>query len=60
MDKPITYCNHCGKPIEDIKELAFFRVKKNGNWVAAELCTECHKELTYIVEQFCSGKDEGK
>lgn len=59
MDKPITYCDHCGKPIEKIQDFAFFRVKKKGKWVAAELCTKCHEKLTYIVEQFCTrGENE--
>ena len=60
MDKPITYCAHCGKPIERIQDLDFFRVKKNGHWEAAELCTKCHEKLTYIVEQFCTRKDDNK
>ena len=53
-------CNHCGKLIESMENSGFFRVKKKGKWVTAELCTKCHKELTYIVEQFCTRKDDNK
>lgn len=49
-------CNHCGKQTTQTKNVTF-RVMRDGEWIEASLCEECHNKLTYIVEQFCGHKE---
>lgn len=57
MKEAITYCNHCGKPIEKIRDFTFFRIKKGDKWETADLCEECYDMLTHIVQLFCTRRD---
>lgn len=50
-------CNHCGKEIDESKNISF-KTKEDNEWKVAYLCEECDAELTSIVEQFCTKEEQ--
>lgn len=54
MTKIITYCDHCGKVLNDMEDYGSSEIEIAYVEFTADLCKECHEELVKMVKDFCS------
>lgn len=56
MQKTITYCDHCGKELDIMKDYCDMKIDVCSHLYDVDLCTECYRELDYMISQFCQFK----
>lgn len=54
MTKIITYCDHCGKELNDMVDYGSSSIEIAYVEFQADLCEECHDHLVKMVKDFCS------
>ena len=54
MVKTITYCDHCGKELDIMKDFYDTEVIVCASWCNVDLCEECYEKLKHMVKQFCN------
>lgn len=60
MQEMVFTCDHCGKKLDGMKDYTDTEFDTINEWFKADLCTECYKEISCIIKQFCNrkGQDE--
>ena len=58
MKEAKTFCDHCGKQINQFTEYGDLEIELNHIGIETDLCAECFDELCDIIKNFC--KKEGK
>lgn len=56
MRKIIFTCDHCGKEMDDMRDYSEMKIDNFIDWIEADLCSECFRELNDIVLQYCNKK----
>ena len=54
MTKITTYCDHCGKELNDMEDYISCEIQIAFTEIEADLCNECRAELTEIAKGFCT------
>lgn len=54
MTKIITYCDHCGKDLNDMEDYGSSEIEIAYVEFQVDLCKECHEQLVKMVKDFCS------
>ena len=54
MTQITTYCDHCGKVLDDMKDYIGAEIEVCYEEYTHDLCDECRKQLTKLVKDFCS------
>lgn len=54
MTKVITYCDHCGKVLNDMEDYGSSEIEIGYVDFEADLCKACHTELVKRVKDYCS------
>lgn len=60
MRKTIYTCDHCGKEIDEMRGYTDMKIDNFINYVEADLCSECFRELDDIVLQYVNKKKDAK
>jgi hypothetical protein len=47
-----TYCDHCGKVLNEMQDYCDTEIEVKG-WFKCDLCNRCISELDLIVFNFC-------
>lgn len=58
MRKTIFTCDHCGKEMDDMRDYSEMKIDNFIDWIEADLCSECFRELNDIVLQYCNKKKD--
>lgn len=56
MHKMLYTCDHCGKEINEIRDYTDMKFDDFINYVEADLCSECFRELDDMVLQYVNKK----
>ena len=56
MRKTVFTCDHCGKEIDEMRDYTDMPIDNFINYVKADLCSECFRELDDIVMQYINKK----
>ena len=56
MRKTVFTCDHCGKEIDEMKDYSDMKIDNFINYVEADLCSKCFRELDDIVMQYINKK----
>lgn len=48
-----SYCDHCGKEIEVMRDYDEIDIEVCAQWFKVDLCKECGEQLNKIVAEFC-------
>lgn len=51
-----SYCDHCGKEIEVMRDYDEIDIEVCAQWFKVDLCKECGEQLNKIVAEFCKKK----
>ena len=54
MTKITTYCDHCGKELNNMEDYGCSEIEIAYVEFQADLCKECHEQLVKTVKDFCS------
>ena len=54
MKELVTTCDHCGKKLDEMKDYADTEFDVIDEWLKADLCSECYKEISQLIKQFCN------
>lgn len=57
MTKIITYCDHCGKVLNDMDDYGGSQIEIAYFEIEADLCKQCHGQLVKTVKDFCNHKE---
>ena len=57
MTKIITYCDHCGKVLNDMEDYAGSQIEITYIEIEADLCKQCHGQLVKTIKDFCAYKE---
>ena len=65
MTKVITYCDHCGKTLNEMEDYPSSEIEIAYTEFEADLCKGCYEQLVKLVKNFCSKgerktEDEGQ
>lgn len=53
MQEMVYTCDHCGKKLNTMTDYVDTEFDSIDEWFKADLCSECYKEISYIIKQFC-------
>ena len=53
MREMVITCDHCGKKLDTMIDYADTEFDSIDEWFKADLCSECYKEISCIIKQFC-------
>ena len=53
MREMVITCDHCGKKINEMKDYPDIEFDTLNGCLEADLCSECYKEVSRIIEEFC-------
>lgn len=53
MKELVVTCDHCGKKLNNMNDYADTEFDTIDNWFTADLCSECYKEISKIIKEFC-------
>lgn len=59
MRKIIFACDHCGKEIDEMRDYTEMKIDNFIDYVEADLCSACFRELNEIVLKYVN-KKQGK
>lgn len=54
MTKITTYCDHCGKELNDMEDYIGTEIEIGYVEFTHDLCKECHGQLIELTKNFCS------
>ena len=57
MKEFVITCDHCGKKLDEMKDFIDTEFDTIDEWFKADLCSECHTEISNTIKKFC-GKIE--
>lgn len=53
MKEMVYTCDHCGKKINEMNDYIDTEFDTIDDWFKADLCSECYKEISQTIKQFC-------
>jgi hypothetical protein len=53
MKELVTTCDHCGKKLNEMKDYVDTEFNAIDEWFKADLCSECYKEISRTIKEFC-------
>lgn len=53
MKKWTTICDHCGKEMDLMIDYEAVEFDTEDEFLQVDLCSECYKEISSIIKQFC-------
>jgi DNA-directed RNA polymerase subunit RPC12/RpoP len=56
MKKTIFTCDHCGKEIDEMRDYPEMKIDNFIDFVEADLCSNCFRELNEIVLKYINKK----
>lgn len=59
MTETKTYCDHCGKELDEMHDYVDVEIDMSTSWLRTDLCQECMQELKDIIFTFCEKVDKG-
>lgn len=57
MTETKTYCDHCGKELNDMHDCCDIEIDFSCHWFKTDLCKDCFEKLFAIAENFCERSD---
>lgn len=54
MKEMVYTCDHCGKKINEMNDYIDTEFDTIDDWLKADLCAECYKEISQMIKQFCN------
>ena len=58
MRKTIFTCDHCGKEMDEMRDYSEMKIDNFIDWIEADLCSQCFRELNDIVSEYCNKKKD--
>ena len=58
MRKTIFTCDHCGKEMDDMRDYTEMKIDNFIDWIEADLCSQCFRELNDMVLEYCNKKKD--
>ena len=60
MTETKTYCDHCGKQLDSMKDYCEIIVSIPGKDVYCDLCASCLDNLSDVVREYVKGADHDR
>ena len=54
MKEMVYTCDHCRKKINEMNDYIDTEFDTIDDWLKADLCAECYKEISQMIKQFCN------
>lgn len=60
MHKIVYTCDHCGKEIDEMRDYPEMKIDNFIDFVEADLCSNCFRELNNIVLRYVNKEKDGQ